>query len=143
MSPEVTDKLQFQYKEIDHPRYKYQLTKDYTLMLLFSPMADIESEYILFDSCGFLTVKQGYCWDGASGPTFDTASTMRASLVHDALYQLIREKKLMVEKKDEADKELKRIMIEDSDGSWWAELRAEYYYMAVKYCGHSACKPNN
>jgi len=31
-----------------------------------------------------------YAWDGASGPTFDTASTMRASLVHDALCQLAR-----------------------------------------------------
>lgn len=36
-----------------------------------------------------ITIKKGYCWDGATGAV-DTKAFMRGSLVHDALYQLIR-----------------------------------------------------
>jgi hypothetical protein len=34
---------------------------------------------------------KGYAWNGPSGPTLDTRNFMRGSLVHDALYQLMRE----------------------------------------------------
>ena len=40
---------------------------------------------------GVLTVEVGYAFDGPSGPTIDTKNSMRASLVHDAGYQLMRE----------------------------------------------------
>ena len=39
---------------------------------------------------GLLTIEHGYAWDGPSGPTFDTPSFMRGSLIHDVLYQLLR-----------------------------------------------------
>lgn len=39
---------------------------------------------------GFLTVSAGYAWDGPSVVP-DFRSLMRASLAHDALYQLLRE----------------------------------------------------
>lgn len=39
---------------------------------------------------GLLVIKSGYAWDGPSGPTFDPPESMRASLVHDAGYQLMR-----------------------------------------------------
>ena len=44
--------------------------------------------YTLTPDC--LTVKEDYAWDGASGPGMDTRNSMRASLVHDALYQVCR-----------------------------------------------------
>ena len=37
----------------------------------------------------YLLIKDGYAWDGASGPTIDTKNTQTASLVHDGLWQLI------------------------------------------------------
>lgn len=40
---------------------------------------------------GELTILPGYAWDGASGPSINTKSVRRASLIHDALYQLLRE----------------------------------------------------
>ena len=39
---------------------------------------------------GRLVIQPGYAWDGPSGPTIDTPSFMRGSLIHDVLYQLLR-----------------------------------------------------
>jgi len=43
------------------------------------------------DSDGGLLIKAGYSWDGPSGSAIDTKNFMQGSLVHDALYQLLRE----------------------------------------------------
>ena len=68
---------------------------------------------------GALTCFKGYCWDGPSGPTFDTAATMRASLFHDALYQLMRERKLHVKlHRRVADELLRNVMVEDGAWRW-------------------------
>ena len=40
-------------------------------------------------SQGDLIIPAGYRWDGASGPTIDTANSMLASLVHDACHDLM------------------------------------------------------
>jgi len=80
-----------------------------------------------------LTIHEGYAWDGASGPTIDTKSFMRGSLVHDALYQLISTKKLGKEHRRDADKVLYRICRED--GMSW--FRAKYVYYAVRKFGES------
>ena len=40
---------------------------------------------------GWLYLKPGYRWDGASGPTIDTPSARRGALFHDAFYTLIRQ----------------------------------------------------
>ena len=46
-----------------------------------------EDDKVKLTSGGILTIKPGFLW-GASGPTIDTKSSRRASLVHDALYHL-------------------------------------------------------
>ena len=76
-----------------------------------------------------------YAWDGASGPTIDTQDTARGSLVHDALYQLIRTYKLH-EMRDEADKEFRHILLTDGVPKW----RAELWYNAVKHFGGKHAK---
>ena len=38
-----------------------------------------------------MSVQKDYAWDGPSGPTIDTRNSLRASLVHDVLYQAMRE----------------------------------------------------
>lgn len=72
-----------------------------------------------------------------SGPTIDTKSFMRGSLIHDALYELIR--KGLINNKEEADKLLYNICIED--GMW--SLRAKWVYVGVHYFGKSATLPEN
>lgn len=71
--------------------YKYQLYKAEIFILgpAFRFDKPISTELIELKD-GALLVKKYYAWDGASGPTKDTKNSMRASLGHDAIAQLMR-----------------------------------------------------
>lgn len=120
--------------------YKYQLAEDYALTVSVIPDARIESDYIEHDTDGKLAIKKGYAWDGPSGPTIDTRSFMRGSLVHDALYQLMRQGFLNHETwRGEADLELKRLCLED--GMW--AIRAWWVYKGVQWFAEDAAKEDS
>ncbi len=139
------DAQTFQYIEIDHDNYKYEMAFPYTVELDFVTGFSIVSEFYMLTPSGFLTIKKGYAWDGASGPTIDTMNTMRASCVHDVLYQMMRERYLSTSWKDAADLELQRLMIEDGFDSskCWNKIRAGYYYWGVRIFGGMFCKPGS
>ena len=109
--------------------YKYLLREDYTQSIAIPGRYAID-RYILLD-CNQLTIYQGYAWDGASGPTIDTENSMRASLVHDALYQLMREGNLAKSYRIVADEMLHSLLLED--GMSW--IRAWYWYQGVRRFG--------
>ena len=118
--------------------YKYQLKQTYTIKIPVIPPAAIHTEYISLEVNGELTLKEGYAWDGPSGPTIDTRSFMRGSLVHDALYQLMRESRLPNEEyREAADKALRAICRED--GMW--SVRAWWVYHGVRLFGDPAADP--
>lgn len=71
--------------------YKYQLIETFHFKINIKSSFEIVTDYIELTTKGDLTIKKGYAWDGPSGPTIDTLNFMRGSLVHDALYQLMRE----------------------------------------------------
>jgi hypothetical protein len=119
--------------------YKYQLAEDYQIMLMYHPDKDIKTEYIEFNDIGVLKIKEGYAWDGPSGPTIDTRNFMRGSLVHDALYQLIREDYLPFKFKEFADKELRRICLADG----MSRFRAWYVFKGVKDFADKAAMPSS
>jgi len=109
--------------------YKYQLSDTFTCKVDIFPHKDIVTEYINLTTKGEIGIKKGYAWDGPSGPTFDTRDFMRGSLVHDALYQLIRQGYLSKSMwKIQADIELVKICKEDG----MSRLRAWYVYRAVR-----------
>ena len=109
--------------------YKYQINANYSVAIPIKPAADIITEYISLNTQGLLSLKEGYAWDGPSGLTIDTLTFMRGSLIHDALYQLMRESKLDRNiHRENADKILRDICIED--GMW--SFRAWYVYQAVR-----------
>ena len=122
--------------------YKYQLTQEYSYPILIqTPM--FKSDWItlsrsdnMFQQGMELKIHKGYAWDGPSGPAFDTLNFMRASLVHDAIYQLIREGGLPEWYRHEGDKHLYRICRED--GMSW--LRAKLVYIGVRIFGSSSAK---
>lgn len=115
--------------------YKYQLVEDYLVTISICPTQAIKEKFIELDTAGILRVKAGYAWDGPSGPTIDTKDFMRGSLVHDALYQLMRDG-LLDERtyKDVADNILRSICIEDG----MSHIRAWWVYEGVKHFGTSA-----
>ncbi|MDH5471725.1 MAG: hypothetical protein OEY87_04455 [Gammaproteobacteria bacterium] len=119
--------------------YKYQLHDDYGININIFPETSIITRFIDLTSDGNLIIKAGYAWDGPSGPTIDTKNFMRGSLVHDALYQLMREQKISQHHKDFADRLLKT-MCRDDGMSW---LRAQMVYQGVKHFGKPATDPAN
>ena len=119
--------------------YKYQLVESYIVEISIKPVADIITTFIKLNRDGMLAIMAGYAWDGPSGPAFDTSSFMRGSLIHDALYQLIRLNKLPKKYKEVADLLLKEICLED--GMW--KFRAWYVHRAVKRLGIFSCRPGS
>ena len=88
----------------------------------------------IYLSKGYLTINKYYAWDGPSGPTWDSENFMRGSLVHDALYQLMREDKIPKTNREYCDKLLKDICLEDG----MSKFRAWYVYHAVRAFGRGS-----
>lgn len=106
-------------------KWKYTLEDDY-FYPLEKTFPNVRFGFINLED-GVLNISQGYAWDGASGPTFDTKKTMRPSLVHDALYQLMREGILPVAYKGMADRIFYELLKENK---MWG-IRARVWYRAV------------
>ncbi|HEY5729079.1 MAG TPA: DUF1353 domain-containing protein [Anaerolineales bacterium] len=118
--------------------YKYQLMEDYAVKIDIKPENDLMFKYMSLSTEGLLTVKEGYAWDGPSGPTIDTPNFMRGSLVHDVLYQMMRLSALDYEKyRKRADEILKEMCLEDG----MSAFRAWYVYWAVQLFGVKAAAP--
>ncbi len=120
--------------------YKYQLANSHKTSIPIKPKSDIETDFIDLDTNGSLLVKKGYAWDGPSGPVIDTDENMRASLVHDALYQLMRNKELSSRTHRKAADQLFKDICKDDGVS---NLRASIYYKALRRFGKSPASPQN
>ena len=137
----------FTWKKIKHPEFKYEVTQMYSVMLPYKPPKSIHTRYFEFLQNGELIIHPGYRWDGASGPTLDTISTMRGSCCHDIPYQMFREGTLNRTLKRDADRTLQLMLMEDYHPEniiqeQWSTFRAGYYYQAVDIFGWWACRPN-
>jgi len=121
--------------------YKYILSENYVIRIkpisdkdIFEP--DNKNPFIKLSARGVLTIFKDYAWDGPSGPTIDTKSFMRGSLVHDALYQLMRQGKLPQSARKYADKLLAEICRADG----MSRIRAWYVEKGVNIFGGSSAK---
>jgi hypothetical protein len=88
---------------------------------------------------GTLTIAAGYAWDGASGPIAQGPEVIRASLVHDALYQLMRECGLAATWRQPADALLRQMLVEDGLHAAMAAL----VYQAVRTFGAQFADPKS
>ncbi len=116
--------------------YKYQLAADYVVQLPEISGRDTGCDYIRLRGPE-LTIRDGYAWDGPSGPTIDTKNFMRGSLVHDALYQLIRRYLLPLHFREAADQVLRRLCLEDG----MSAIRAWWVYHGVRIGGGPSADP--
>jgi len=120
--------------------YKYQLKEPYCVKTDVKPALYIYTEYISLDTSGNIIISEGYAWDGPSGPTVDTLNFMRGSLVHDALYQLMRERYLdHIYHREASDRTLQRLCLEDGMSS----IRAWGVYHAVRLFADPAASPSS
>jgi hypothetical protein len=115
----------------------YQLRETYSLLVDIHPPEDIVTEFVLLNTEGRLTIRRGYAWNGADDPAPDLPSAMRASLIHDACYFLLRTGLLDPAYKLEADKLLRSIAIE----AGMHHFLAQVYYQAVRQFGEPAIDP--
>jgi hypothetical protein len=114
----------------DHPRYKYRLTDDYMVGIEVPQEISVETEWASLHN-GLLVLTKGYMWNG---PNFvrDTVDALRASLVHDAGYNLMAEGLLKKKPwKKVFDKAFYRVL--RKDGMGW--FMAKVYFRAVRIFG--------
>ena len=115
--------------------YKHVLVSACALQTDIRPPDNIVTGFISLWTDGALFIRAGYAWDGASGYP-DKKTIMRGSLVHDALYQLIRNKHLDMSKRLDADKLLRTMCRDDGMPAWeaWCVYKAVRNF--GKYCVH-------
>ena len=118
-------------------QWKYQLTEQFETQLGFLPFKNYETEFIIFRMDGKLILKKYYAWDGASGPCPDVRQVMIGSLVHDALYQLIRLELLPRYNRKFADLELKKFCFRAGMNRCLAEL----IYWGVRVFARKGARP--
>ena len=117
--------------------YKYQLQQAYARVIPVVPAELVCTTYLTLTTAGILKIEAGYAWDGPSGPTIDSKNFMRGSLVHDALYQLIRLGKLPFETKQIADELLHAMCLEDGMSC----SRASWVLLGVRLGGGASLLP--
>ncbi|MES9904838.1 MAG: DUF1353 domain-containing protein, partial [Sedimenticola sp.] len=114
-------------------KYKYNLHKDFSYQctgieaegeITVEKEDEREKEtkpLVTLEISGKLTIRKGYAWDGATC-TPDSATIMTGSLVHDVLYQLMREEKIDFDQRLRADQLLREICLEAGMSpayAWW------------------------
>jgi len=112
--------------------YKYQVYADCWLKTNITGFS-VSHPFFQLHANGMLLIKQGYAWDGASGPTLDTKSSMRSSLGHDVLYQMMREGLLPHDCFHPANEFLRDQS--KQDGMW--KCRANMWFDAVEDFGNA------
>jgi len=118
--------------------YKYQLAEPGAFNVGIIPPESIVTPFICLSARGNLYINGGYAWDGATGFP-DIPSIMRGSLVHDALYQLMRLGHLPPTCRAQADAMLHRCCLEDG----MFKPMAWAVFKAVRLAGSSAASPTN
>lgn len=119
--------------------YKYQLYETYKDHTSIRPEVDVVTRYILLSVNGGLEIRYGYAWDGPSGPTIDTLNSMRGSLIHDALYQLMRMGLLDRKWKTKIDLLFERVLVEDD----MSRCRARVWFRGVDRLAEGATLSEN
>lgn len=108
---------------------KYQLAETYICRTTITGEVVEDEEFALHDD-GLLIIYKGFSWDGASGPTFDSASSMRPSLVHDVLCVAMRDGRLSYTKwQDKVNELFRKQCVEDGMWGW----RAKLWHAAVEF----------
>ena len=119
--------------------YKYQSAENETFIVPIDPFDDIKTEFIELSKNGVLVIRMGYAWDGASRPTLDTKNSMRGSLVHDALYQLMRHGHIGGNCREIADDFLYDVLVADG----MSKVRAWIWWRCVRMAAGYAADPKN
>jgi hypothetical protein len=118
--------------------FKYQLAEDYICNIGIYPEHDIEAKWVSLTTSGVMILREGFAWDGPSGPTIDRKENMRGSAEHDAGYRLIRYGLLPVNYREKFDDRIRACWIEDGMWEWVANAEVAL----LKRFGAGAARPS-
>ena len=122
---------------------KYQLAEDEVIILPHYHYGNISTDLIIIRPRVFgiaeMRIKKYFCWDGPSGPAVDTENFMLPSVVHDALYWLIRWELLPLSYRAVADDLMYDLCLRNG----MFKIRAKYCCWAVKRFAKKAASPEN
>jgi len=127
-------------------KYKYELMEYINVRVLLPDTAKT-IPYICIEN-NALNIKKHYAWDGSSIPLKNAWSWIwnsdkyckRASLIHDALCQLIRAGLLDLTYRFYADDLYRNMCIEDGMSKWQADMR---FWFLRKFGKSKVVKPEN
>ncbi len=114
--------------------YKYDVWETVTFDTGIIPLRAVDWGLLAINMDGQVTIRTKYAWDGPSGPTFDKIlpwlykKFMRGSLLHDVLYQFMREGIISRSNRKRADQLLREICLEDG----MVKIRAWWIYRGVR-----------
>ncbi len=125
------------YRKIDGHKYRTRGTLVFDVDIF--PAAEVESPdgWVWLSVNGKLHIRAGYLWDGASGGMWDSENVMVPSLVHDALYQLMRERVLPQSYRLAADTVFWKMCRQRG----MSAMRAGYAYRLLRTFGEKAARP--
>ena len=103
---------------------KHQLVEDVSFKTEIHPQDDIITRFVELKTNGLLTLKEGFFWDGASGPTpIDPPSSRRAAAIHDGLYRLAQKNLIGGEtNRRKTDRIFHDYLIHDGMWNWRATI---------------------
>ena len=128
-------------KKIHYRKYGgcFQLAKPVSFYTGFRPKDTVKSESgrLTLYPDGRLDISEGYVWDGVSGGP-NKKSWLKASLLHDALYQLMRERQIPHATWRRADMEYGAKL--KKDGAWQATISMQLWIL--KKTGGKHARPS-
>jgi|GEM_PF-908278 len=101
--------------------YKFVVAEDFTIQTAILGYV-VETRHAILTPDGKLTARQGYPWDGNSGPFPDTKSSIEASCGHDILCDFVNEGLLPFFLQPLIDQEYYIICVRK--GMWWRLARS-------------------
>ena len=119
--------------------YRFQSSNQIAIQLDVNPNVYFNTDFISITLNGVLIIRKGYAWNGANKPAINTKNSVRATEIHDALYQAIRMGFLPKSYRDEADREMRKALREDG----MSYLRARWWYRGVRVGGSPSASPKN
>lgn len=105
----------------------YRITKTFYFKSGIIPHMPINDEFSSLDKEGLVTIRKGFCWDGATG-AFDTKDIMLASCIHDAFCNWYNKKLITTENRKAADRLFQKINKEEG----MPKPRRNWTYQAVR-----------
>jgi hypothetical protein len=95
------------------------------------PKSPVQYQGNTLTSTGWLAVRKGFRWDGASGPAIDTITNMRASMVHDAIINMIQAGKIEGHLNNKLRTDMAYFRLAREDGM--NLFRAVYHLFAIQF----------